>query len=60
MTLWQRFWSSPWMWLAATFLFGYYASTTRGWQEWVNIGFMIGCWVQVFHYGDLRWGKRIK
>jgi len=58
LSLWQRFWSSPWMWLIlGFFLLGLAndAATTAG-RVIFSVEGIIAL-LYFFHYGDRRWGK---
>ena len=59
LTLWQRLWSSPLVWLVIALLLVGDASkaTTTGGR--VLLWFLaVVAWISFFDYADKRWGKR--
>lgn len=58
-TLWQRFWRSPWTWLAFSINEGtaFFHGWQTGWQRWCAFVLWIAFALEFFIKGDKRWGR---
>lgn len=54
-TQWQRFWRSPWTWLALASFYGVSLAQHKG--DWLTWGVFILMTLNFFWAADKRWGK---